>query len=173
MRHLHTILLGAVLIISGALAAFGQGAEVDFGSFSHDSSLPVDVTADQLDISQADRRAVLTGNVVVGQGDLRMTSARMVLNYAEGSQGGASGRITRVEAEGDVVLRTAGEAAEADRAVYTLDDGIIVLTGDVILTQGPNVMSGSRLTIDLDEATGRMEGPVAMTISPENGGGGE
>lgn len=172
MRHLHSLLLGAVLVFAGALAALGQGAEVDFGSFSHDSSLPVDVTADRLDINQAERRAVLTGNVVIGQGDLRLTAARVVLHYAAGSDG-TRGRITRVEGEGDVVMRTGNEAAEADRAVYTLDDGVIVLTGDVILTQGPNVMSGTRLAIDLDAATGRMEGPVQMTISPENGGGGQ
>ena len=52
------------------------------------------------------------------------------------------------------------EAAEAAKAVYTVSAGNIVMTGDVILTQGVNALSGQKLTADLNTGSGRMEGRV-------------
>ncbi|MNR67328.1 Lipopolysaccharide export system protein LptA [compost metagenome] len=45
-----------------------------------------------------------------------------------------------------------------DRAVYTLNDGNVVVTGDVILTQGKSVLTGSRLVYNVRTETARIEG---------------
>jgi len=34
------------------------------------------------------------------------------------------------------------------------------MTGNVLLTQGPNTLGGDRLTVDLEAGSGRMEGNV-------------
>jgi lipopolysaccharide export system protein LptA len=64
------------------------------------------------------------------------------------------------------VVTNLGDAAEAQEAVYTIDSGVIVLSGDVLLTQGPSAMSGQKLTINLKDGTGVMEGRVTTTFVP-------
>ncbi|MGB8624423.1 MAG: lipopolysaccharide transport periplasmic protein LptA [Paracoccaceae bacterium] len=139
--------------------AAGQGTEVPFGGLQQDSSLPVEVTADSLQVNQKDGTALFTGNVVVGQGEMRLSADKMQVDYSAGA-GDATGRISRIHATGNVVLVNGAEAAEGQEAVYTIDDSSIVMTGNVILTQGQNALSGDRLVVDLTSGTGRMEGRV-------------
>lgn len=153
-------LLGLGLIPSGAAAQAGS-ASVAFGSLKGDPALPVEVTADQLRVNQADGTAFFTGNVLVGQGVMRMSSAELLVNYdAEGET------ITRMHATGGVTLVNGTETAEGDEAVYTLADGIVVMTGDVLLTQGSSAISGTLLTVDLNAGTGVMEGRVTTVFIP-------
>lgn len=151
------IIVLATLVVPGL--ALGQGAQVAFGGLKHDSSLPVEVTADSLQVNQADGSAVFTGNVVIGQGDMRLTAARVEVEYAaEGAD--AAGRISTMRASGRVTVVTGADAAEGNEALYTIDTGTIVMTGDVILTQGQNALSGQRLVVNLEDGTGVMEGRV-------------
>ena len=80
---------------------------------------------------------------------------------------GDTTRITRMEASGNVTLVTAVEAAEAANAVYDLDAGTVRMTGSVILTQGANVLSGDRLTVNLRSGQGRLEGGVRTIIQTD------
>ena len=66
----------------------------------------------------------------------------------------------------DRQLLALGDAAEAQEAVYTIGSGVIVLSGDVLLTQGPSAMAGQKLTINLKDGTGVMEGRVTTTFQP-------
>ena len=52
-----------------------------------------------------------------------------------------------------------------DKAVYTRADDTLVVTGDVVLTQGQNVLKGSRLVVyvgagraTMDQGPGRVRG---------------
>ena len=45
-----------------------------------------------------------------------------------------------------------------DRAVYDLSTEELVVTGEVILSQGQNVARGGRLVYNVRTGTGRMEG---------------
>ena len=44
--------------------------------------------------------------------------------------------------------------------------GTVVMTGDVLLTQGSSALSGQKLSIDLKTGTGIMEGRVSTTFIP-------
>jgi len=162
-----TALLLASLACGAAFAgpqlALAQ-AQVAFGGLQLDSSLPVEVTADNLAVSQADGTAVFTGNVLVGQGEMRMTAGKIQVEYAQGG----SNDIRRMVATGGVTFANGLEAAEANEAIYTLESGQVVMTGDVILTQGPNAISGNRLTVNLDDGTGQMEGRVKTILQTGN-----
>ncbi|WP_245622465.1 lipopolysaccharide transport periplasmic protein LptA [Litoreibacter arenae] len=144
-------------MISGT--AFAQGASVAFGGLKHDASLPVEITADELNVDQATGSAVFTGNVVAGQGEMRLSAGRVQVQYAT-ENGQVTGRIDKLIATGGVTLVNGGEAAEAQKAVYSVSGADIVMTGDVILTQGANALSGEKLTVDLTSGSGRMEGRV-------------
>ncbi|MEO0386153.1 MAG: lipopolysaccharide transport periplasmic protein LptA [Pseudomonadota bacterium] len=152
----------AVLALCGT-AALGQGVDLAFGGIAHDSSQPVEITADSLSVDQTAQTAIFEGNVVVGQGTLRLGAARIDVRYSAES---STGQIERLEASGTVTLTNGAEAAEATRAVYTVADGSVVMEGDVLLTQGQNAISGERLRIDLDAGRAVMEGRVRTIFQP-------
>lgn len=70
----------------------------------------------------------------------------------------AGGDLSRIEATGDVYFVTPDQSMKGDRAVYTLGDGNVVVTGDVILTQGKSVLTGNRLVYNVRTETARIEG---------------
>ena len=59
---------------------------------------------------------------------------------------------------------TEAEEIEAQEANYTLETGAIIMSGHVLLSQGRNLLSGDQLFVDLEAATGRMEGNVRTTF---------
>ena len=65
---------------------------------------------------------------------------------------------SRIEATGNVYFVTPTQTIRGDRATYTTANDQIVVTGDVILTQGQNVMTGSRLTYNVRTETARIDG---------------
>jgi lipopolysaccharide export system protein LptA len=137
-----------------------QGAQVAFGTLSVDPSLPVEVTADSLDVNQSDGTAIFTGNVVIGQGEMRLSAARVLVVYDAARTG-----IDRLEATGGVTLVNGAEAAEAQRADYDIDGGSIVMTGDVLLTQGASALAADRMVVDLSAGTAQMTGRVKTVLA--------
>ncbi len=151
-----------------ALAIFGapidaQTADVPFGGLAHDSSLPVEITADTLNVDQSNAKATFLGNVIVGQGTLRLGAERIDVIYGAAGQ---TGTVETMTASGKVTLSNGSEAAESARAIYTVADGSVVMEGDVLLSQGQNAISGQRLRIDLNAGTARMEGRVKTIFQP-------
>jgi lipopolysaccharide export system protein LptA len=146
-----------------ALLAGGAGAQqkIAFGELNQDTTLPVQVSADQLAVNNADGSAVFSGNVVVTQGEMKLAAAEVRVTY-----GTEQNDIKELVASGGVTVTNLGDAAEAKEAVYTIDSGVIVLSGDVLLTQGPSAMAGQKLTINLKDGTGVMEGRVTTTFQP-------
>lgn len=155
---LRSLALAVVLATSAAVA---QEATVAFGALEQDTTLPVEVSADQLAVNNADGSAVFTGNVVVTQGEMKLSAAEIQVKYAADSKS-----IDQLIASGGVMVTNLGDAAESREAIYTIASGVIVLTGDVLLTQGPSAMAGQKLTINLKDGTGIMEGRVTTTFVP-------
>ena len=158
--RLAALALGVAVL---APAAYGQGATVAFGGIRSDTSQPVEVTADQLSVNQTDGTATFTGNVVVIQGDLRLGATTVRVEYATDDRT----RVERIVASGGVTLVSAAEAAEAKDAVYTVANGQVVMTGDVLLTQNGGTIAGQKLSVDLKTGTGQMDGRVRTIISPK------
>lgn len=158
-------LAACILIVLPALAG-AQETSVPFGGLAHDATLPVEITADRLDLDQAAGTAIFEGSVRVGQGSLRMASDRLEVIYVQ-AEGSDSGQVERMNATGNVTLSNGAEAAEAERAVYLVATGTIEMEGDVLLTQGQNALSSERLRIDLDEGNAVLEGRVQTIFTPE------
>lgn len=152
-------LAAGVLALAGAAAA--QEARIAFGDLAQDTSLPVEVTAETFVVNNADGTAVFSGNVVVTQGEMKLSAAEVRVAYNEDQTA-----IDQLIASGGVTIVNLADAAEAREAVYTIDTGLIVLTGDVLLTQGLSAMAGQKLTVNLKDGTGVMEGRVTTTFVP-------
>jgi lipopolysaccharide export system protein LptA len=157
-------LAGLALLLALPVPALAQGAKVAFGGLKQDTSLPVEITADALEVNQTDGQATFTGNVLVGQGEMRLSAAKIEVEYDDGGKG-----IKTLHATGGVTIVNATDAAEAAEALYTIASGNVVMTGNVLLTQGPNAISGERLVLDLRDGTGVMEGRVKTVFTPGDG----
>lgn len=96
----------------------------------------------------------LRGRAEVVQGQNRLRA-----DVISGS--GNDSEINRIEATGNVYFVTPEQTIRGDRAVYTLSDNLVVVTGDVIVTQGQNVMTGGRLTYNTATQAVTMAGGAA------------
>ena len=160
--------VGGAGLPAGAQEARGQGP---FGGFKHDRTAPIEITSDALEVRQADNLAIFSGDVVAGQGTLRLTADRVEVAYDQAAEGDAeTGAIRNMQAEGNVFISNGAETAQGERAEYDVDSGLITMTGSVVLTQGENVISGQRLVINLNEGQGRMEGRVKSIFTPQREG---
>ena len=150
------------IIFSVSVAGFAgmahAQAQVAFGGLQHDASLPVEVTADQLEIDQEDGSATFRGNVVVGQGTMRLNAGQVRIEYTSG--GNATGEVSKMHASQGVVLVNGAEAAEASEAVYTIGSGQIVMQGGVILTQGDNALGANNMVVNLGTGQAELSGQV-------------
>jgi len=137
-------------------------------SFQHDSGLPIEITADSLEVLQDDQIATFVGNVDAIQGDLVLNSDQLRVHYrtTEDDSSGSSGSIRRIEASGHVFISSPKETAQGEFGVYDVDGALLTLEGSVVLTRDENVVRGERLEIDL--ATGRSQ---MFSAVPSTAGG--
>lgn len=154
-------IISLVLSSSLAVSAAAQGTSVAFGTLRQNPDAPVEVTADSLAVDQDTGRATFSGNVLIGQGEMRLSAAKVLVVYTEGNSG-----IERLEASGGVTLVSGPDAAESKAANYDIDSGTIVMTGSVLLTQGVNALTAEKMTINLRDGTAQMSGRVKTVLQP-------
>lgn len=114
-----------------------------------DADAPVSFGADSGEYTS--EGFALRGRAEVVQGRNRLRA-----NALQGFTTG--GDLRRIEASGDVYFVTPDQTMRGDRAVYDLTNDTVVVTGDVILTQGQNVLTGARLTYNTRTEQARIEG---------------
>ncbi|AXC49159.1 lipopolysaccharide transport periplasmic protein LptA [Paracoccus suum] len=159
---------GAALLPGGPAAAQNvaeravNGAATIFGGMKADTKSPVEVTSDRLSVNQADGTATFGGNVVISQGEMRLKAADVTVVYA----GNDRRRISKLRATGGVTLVNGPDAAEAREASYDVEAGTVTLTGDVLLSQGDNVLSGQTMVVNLADGTASVEGRVRSVLQP-------
>jgi len=158
--NIRAIFMALLLVLTPAITT-AQGTQVAFGGLKHDSTQPVEVSSDALQINQEDGSAVFTGNVEVGQGTMRLSADRVLVEY---STGDGPRKISKMHATGNVVLINGAEAAEAAEAVYSIDTGNIVMTGNVILTQGQTALSSNRMVVNMNTGQATLEGRVKTIL---------
>lgn len=155
------ISLAFAALIAVATPVLAQ--DLAFGTSRPDPNEPVAVEADALAVNQEDGTATFTGNVVITQGDMVLSAETVLVVYKEDSQ-----KIASLDATGGVTMVSGEDAAEAQNAQYYIDAGTVLLTGQVLLSQGDNVMSGDRITIDLNAGTAQAGGRVRTTLQTGN-----
>ena len=116
------------------------------------------ITSDRLSVDMAGRTAEFIGNVRAEQGTTIISAQRLKVSYSSqadtaptadaASSPAQEGAIERLEASDQVVIHFDDRVAEADHAVYTSADRILVLTGQTArITSGPNTVQGGRITL--------------------------
>ena len=151
-----TLLIAATAALAGAAgpASVARAADPVSALKGHDSSAPIDVTADRIEVQDRADRAIFAGNVKVRQATLALDTQRLTVSYSSG--GGI--QIRRLDAAGGVVVRSPSETARGNFGIYDLDKKLITLIGDVQLNRSGSQVLGSRLVIDLDSGRAVIDG---------------
>ncbi len=166
MTHLCRLLIALMTSLFLSLPVSAQNASVAFGSAKADPTQPVEVTSDKLAVNQVDGSAEFTGNVLIIQGVMRLSAARVLVIYKTDDTGKRG--IERLEATGDVLLVSGPDAAEAQKAEYSIDQGTIVMTGNVLLNQGTGSLTSQRMVVNLTTGTASMAGRVKTILNPSS-----
>lgn len=155
LRSLGGGLLAGTLIaaLAGGFVAQGQA----IAGFNSDA--PVNYAADRIELQDKQKRVVLSGNVDVSQGDLRLRAARTTVAYTDTGDL----KIQRIDASGGVVVTRGNETARGDVAVYDFNARIITLAGNVHLNRGTDTLNGGRMVIDLNTGIANVTGGASKT----------
>jgi len=125
------------------------------------SKEPISIDADKLVYYDREHKAIYSGNVVVIQGDTKMTCSVMtvfldrspnpVANPPLSQQEGPSANsgVKRLEAIGPVTVISKTQVATSDNASYDKGENKVFMIGHVTLSDGENVTKGDKLTYDL------------------------
>ena len=70
--------------------------------------------------------------------------------------GDESSRISRIDAQGNVIVSTATDIGRGDYGVYNADTGLVTLLGNVTITRGDNAIRGQYAVVDLNNNVSRM-----------------
>jgi lipopolysaccharide export system protein LptA len=186
---LATLLLAAVPATAHAQSAGG------FSGFGGSDGGPIQIEASELEVRDKEGVAIFTGDVVVKQGETTLETAKLVVHYVGGGQGADGGgggkkkaaegaatpaaggaapvagsqEIDRLEASGKVLVTSKDQTASGDSATYDGKTEVLELRGDVVLTQGKNVVRGDRLVVEMTTGRARVLSTnrrVQMLLTP-------
>jgi lipopolysaccharide transport protein LptA/LPS export ABC transporter protein LptC len=158
---------------------------IAFGaSFKTTPGAPVQIDAARLDVDDAAKQAVFTGDVHAVQGDFVIRATELIASYtgstalngtakAADPAKSSAAQLTHIKARTKVEITSKdGQNAKGDWADFDPKANMATLGGNVVLTQGKNVVRGTKLVIDMTtgEAVIQNEAPAtnsATTIAPD------
>ena len=118
---------------------------------------PVDIAADEMEIFDAEKKAIFRGAVDATRGTTNLKADTLTVIYSEVKQpdGSTKTDATALDAKGNVTITTPKETITGDWAKYNPQTDKLVVGGKVKLVQGGTVLTGSQLDADLK--TDRMQ----------------
>ncbi|GAA0780170.1 lipopolysaccharide transport periplasmic protein LptA [Roseibium denhamense] len=170
--HIFKNVMAAAAVMFGlATAAHGQTFSDAFAGFGANDGAPIEIEASELRVEDQNSTATFVGDVLVTQGDTSLKTQRLKVFYAgSGTDDGGQAvqqKISRLEAAGGVYISSKDQTATGNAASFDMTREIMIMTGqEVVLSQGPNVVVGNRLTVNLK--TGKAD----LQAAPSNGGTG-
>jgi len=169
------VALVALAVAAPALAQGTQSATPNPLGLGANKDQPVQIEASTLEVRDKNKQATFSGNVQVVQGDTTMKCQSLVVFYGQEVGLGADGtpvaasvkttpgapqgaqNIRRIEARGGVTVITKDQQASGDLGVYDLKSKTITLRGNVVVSQGQNVIRGEQVVVDTTTGYARVE----------------
>lgn len=152
-----TRLAAAAAVVLLAVAPLHAGAEQPAAKAGAKEPVPVDVVANEMEILDAQKKAIFRGAVDATRGTTNLKADTLTVTYAEVKQpdGTSKTDATAIDATGNVTIRTPKETITGDWAKYNPQTEKLVVGGKAKLVQGATVLTGNQLDADLK--TGRMQ----------------
>jgi lipopolysaccharide export system protein LptA len=111
------------------------------------SSAPIDISADSFQADLNAKTATYTGNVIVTQADMKLRANTVKVTTV-------NDKADKVTASGNVVVDSPKSGiVTGETGVYSVVPRTVVMSGNVVLKKGRDVMRGAQLTVNL--ATGQ------------------
>lgn len=135
------------------------------------SDQPIQFESEQLEVHDQDKTAVFTGHVIVRQGTTVLKTDRLTVFYQGSPTGEGPQQVSRLEAKGNVLVTSPNQTASGDNGTFDTAANTILLTDNVVLTQGDNVIRGPKLLININTSQATMQGGggrVQMLIAPKS-----
>ncbi len=162
LRHLAML---AVIMASG----FGTVAHAQsigaFSGFKSGNKSPIQIEADRLEVVDKKAIAIFQGNVKVVQGTSVLKADKLKVFYnktekdpkgAKNSKAKKGNSIKKLEVSGTVYIRSDDNEATSDSGWFDMVTEDVELAGNVVLTQGKNIMTGCRLRANLKTGIAKM-----------------
>ena len=168
-------LLAALVLLISAAASQAQTAAASKGppnalqGFSQNRDEPVHIESATLEVRDKDKLATFSGDVRVKQGDTGMRCKTLLVFYEQDAADsgksmpaakpgpGGEQKIKRLEARGAVVVTQKEQTATGELGIFDMKANTVTLTGNVMMTQGKNVLRGEKLVVDLTSGVSRVE----------------
>lgn len=143
------VLLAVTLLFGTAAGAHAQSASNAFAGMG-DNDQPIQIEADRLEIIDNQNTALLTGNVSVVQGSTILKARQIKVFYLRsGQQNQTNSGIRQIDASGKVAIRSEDNHVTADKASVDMVKEFVTLSGNVLISQGQNIVKGCIVTVDL------------------------
>lgn len=172
---------------SGSPKTTAAPANAGFATFKTDPDAPIDIEAESMDVDDHTRTATFLGDVHAVQGTFAIRTAELIATYSgdgaladvnvaakpDEKSGKKPTELTRIDAKKDVVVTSKdGQMARGDWATFDRKANTVVVGGDVSLSDGGNMVRGSRLTIDMVSGESRIDTDPSnkMNAQPSAGG---
>jgi lipopolysaccharide export system protein LptA len=152
-----------------------------FSGFNSGSNAPIQIEADRLEVRDEEKLAIYSGHVRVLQEGTLLEAPELRIFYknkqpaapdsAASTGGSVSGsQVDRIEAGPGVRVTSEDQVATSDRAIFDMAKDLVTMSGNVLLTQGDNVVHGERLIVNLTTKEARIEGGRVQTLITPSGG---
>jgi lipopolysaccharide export system protein LptA len=182
-RRLAAAWFAATLLSAAPVAAQpASGPPNALQGFSQNRDKPIKINAATLEVRDKEKMATFAGDVHLVQGDTMLRSKTLVVFYDDDAVAKAANaptaataaqpkqQIRRAEARGGVIVTQNDQTATGDNGVFDMRANTVTLLGNVVISQGPNVVRGDRLSVDMTTGVSRVEGGrVQALILPSSG----
>ena len=148
MKNLLFFLL-FLIFIAAPLAVSAQEELVS------NSDAPLEITADgSLEWKRKARQFIAQKNALAQQGDVSVAAQTLIADYRDSDT--SSMEIWQVTADNDVVIRSKDSAAFGQNAVYNLDSGLAVMTGENLRMTSPDQTVTASESFEYQVEAGRL-----------------
>ena len=115
----------------------------------------INIVSNELNVDMDQRTSTFTGDVYANDENLKVWSDKMIVIMKTDKD-----EIKEILASGNVKIIRLSKGSEiyGDIANYFLEDEIITVTGNVLVKENNNQVSGSKLTVDLKSSSSIMVG---------------
>jgi len=135
-----------LLVLLGISCSCVSVAHADAVKSALDRNQPIEITSQKLEVLQQQRRSIFTGDVVAKQGEMTLYADKLVVVLQKSQD-----QVKRLDATGGVKVLQLDRIATAEKAVFYQVEDKLVLSGNAVVTQGKNKVSGAEITLYLQE----------------------
>jgi lipopolysaccharide export system protein LptA len=173
MLNLIRLALAAAALSALVSAAPAQTFSDAFAGFGSNTQEPIQIEARELEVEDKTNSATFKGDVVVSQGETQLKTQTLRVFYDGSAGGNVQQQISRLEASGRVYISSKDQTATGDEASFDMQRQIMEMTGkEVVLSQGPNVVVGNKLIVNLKTGKADLQAPksgrVKVLIQPKS-----